>query len=307
MEIDQPEKTKQILLAVDGSEHSWAAVKLLSDLPLCTSAPAVGPRSWLTKLTILTVLLPREAAFYNQRRTALENAADHLAKRGLEAETELITGYPAEALNNYASEAEPYLFVMGAKGLRSSLEILLGGVAQQIVEYASWPVLVVRSSYKGLKTILLANDGSAFSQAAVDYLCAFPLPPDVVVKVVHVLPPVYSPELIAQRYPAMPEALIPFPSIDLPDFETSVEEEEQEGQVLLDRAVEQLRRQNIQAESRMLRGDAATEILEFARQNQVDLVVTGSRGLSPVKRFLLGSVSRKLVHYASTSVLVVKK
>ena len=36
------------------------------------------------------------------------------------------------------------------------------------------------------------------------------------------------------------------------------------------------------------------------------MVVCGSRGLSAVSGWLLGSVSRKLVHYAGCSVLIVK-
>ena len=49
------------------------------------------------------------------------------------------------------------------------------------------------------------------------------------------------------------------------------------------------------------------EIIEYARNEKVDLLVAGSRGLSRVAGWLMGSVSRKLVHYAECSVLVVKK
>jgi len=56
----------------------------------------------------------------------------------------------------------------------------------------------------------------------------------------------------------------------------------------------------------MPRGDAATEILAYAKENRVDLIVCGSRGLSEITGWLLGSVSRKLVHYAGYSVLIVK-
>ena len=41
-------------------------------------------------------------------------------------------------------------------------------------------------------------------------------------------------------------------------------------------------------------------------EKNIDLVVVGSRGLSQVGGWLLGSVSRKLVHYAGCSVLIVK-
>ncbi len=56
----------------------------------------------------------------------------------------------------------------------------------------------------------------------------------------------------------------------------------------------------------MLRGDAAKEIIEYAKDNNINLIVSGSRGLSQFKGWLLGSVSRKLVHYSECSVLIVK-
>ena len=67
-----------------------------------------------------------------------------------------------------------------------------------------------------------------------------------------------------------------------------------------------LRSWGVKASSALLQGDAATEIIEYVKTNQVNLVVSGSRGLSQVQGWLLGSVSRKLVHYAGCSVLVVK-
>ena len=55
---------------------------------------------------------------------------------------ELLTGYPAEQISEYAAKFIPDLIVLGAKGRRATLGILLGGVVQQIVEYAEDPVLV---------------------------------------------------------------------------------------------------------------------------------------------------------------------
>ena len=48
----------------------------------------------------------------------------------------------------------------------------------------------------------------------------------------------------------------------------------------------------------------ANAILDYAEEQQADLIVVGSRGLSAVKRFLLGSVASKVVHAAACSVLV---
>ena len=53
-------------------------------------------------------------------------------------------------------------------------------------------------------------------------------------------------------------------------------------------------------------GDPATAILELARRESVDLVVVGSHGRSGFERFLLGSVSGRVVEHAPCDVLVVK-
>jgi nucleotide-binding universal stress UspA family protein len=48
-------------------------------------------------------------------------------------------------------------------------------------------------------------------------------------------------------------------------------------------------------------------IVAFAEKENVDLVVIGSRGLSPASRFRMGSVASKVVRHAPCSVYVVKK
>ncbi len=53
-------------------------------------------------------------------------------------------------------------------------------------------------------------------------------------------------------------------------------------------------------------GDPAEKILETARKMKVDLIITGSHGRHGAKKFLLGSISSRVVDYANCPVLVVK-
>ena len=53
-------------------------------------------------------------------------------------------------------------------------------------------------------------------------------------------------------------------------------------------------------------GDSATAILEVAAHESSDLVVLGTRGLSAAERWLVGSVSTKVLHHARCSVLVAR-
>ncbi|WP_440946270.1 universal stress protein [Methanosarcina sp. T3] len=61
----------------------------------------------------------------------------------------------------------------------------------------------------------------------------------------------------------------------------------------------------LQVESALLEGHPAEEIINFAEKNGMDLIIVGSLGKSGVERFLLGSVSEKVVRNAKIPVLVV--
>ena len=53
-------------------------------------------------------------------------------------------------------------------------------------------------------------------------------------------------------------------------------------------------------------GDAASIIIDVANRLDVDLIVLGSRGLSELGRYLIGSVANKVVQYAHKPVMVVR-
>ena len=286
-----------LILAVDGSEHSAAAARLVRDLPL--------PRE--SSITVLAVLMPRNASEHAGLEKALNDTKEILREVKPSVKTELLTGYPAEQISEYAEEHVPDLIVLGAKGRRATLGILLGGVVQQIVEYADDPVLVVRAPYEGIQRVLLVTDGSIHSQRATSYLGKFPVPDLAEVHVLHVQPPVPSPVLIARSWPAGSETMAPVPTYESEEMlAKQAEEEESQGETLLAETVAELGNYGLEAQGVLLRGDAATEIIQYANENQVGLIVAGSRGLSQMRRLLLGSLSRKLVHYAGCSVLIVK-
>ncbi len=53
-------------------------------------------------------------------------------------------------------------------------------------------------------------------------------------------------------------------------------------------------------------GQAADKIIQIAKDEKFDLIVMGSRGMSAVKSFLMGSVSDKVSHHAPCPVLIVR-
>ncbi|MGI9456798.1 MAG: universal stress protein [Aeoliella sp.] len=57
---------------------------------------------------------------------------------------------------------------------------------------------------------------------------------------------------------------------------------------------------------RVLHGDPANEIIQFADENDVELIVIGTHGRSGLLKLLMGSVAEAVVRDASCPVIVVK-
>jgi nucleotide-binding universal stress UspA family protein len=286
-----PKQCLDILLADDGSQHAQAAVRLLQDLPL----------SEKTEILVCRAFASNQIPWTSEFERSLEETRGQLASRGYSVATELKLGSASETLLEIAGEQKPSLIVMGAKGLRSTISILLGGVAQQVVEYSSCPVLIVRAPYRGLSKVLLVTDGSPTSQSAATFLAKFPLPAGVELHVMHVLQPLPV-RVIAEPY------LGTWPTV----YERALDPQEDaqeigQGETLLNLTLGLLERDQTQVKTVLVRGDAATEIIEYAKKQHIDLIVAGSRGLGQFKSLWVGSVSRKLVHYSDCSVLVVKQ
>jgi len=282
----------KILLGDDRSEHALAAVALLEDLPFASG----------TDITIFRAVNPNQSTDLMLIEDALNQTCNRLRKKGMHAKPELILGFPTEKFLKYAEEQMPDLIIIGAKGLRATAGILVGGVAQQVVEYAPCPVLVVRAPYNGLRGIMLVTDGSASSRQAVHFLGRLPLPVNARLWVMHVLPPPPIPMMTLET----PMGNVP---IDFPDSGEAAAletKEEKEGQALVDSTLAALQAMGKPAGSILKRGDAATEIMAVVKEHNIDLLITGSRGLSPIRSWMMGSVSRKLVHYSGCSVLVVR-
>ncbi len=82
---------------------------------------------------------------------------------------------------------------------------------------------------------------------------------------------------------------------------------EQQARRRLDREVEKIREQGGEVAEAHLRMGGADEIVAVSEELGADLVVVGSRGLSDMKRMVLGSVSESVVRHAHCPVLVVRQ
>jgi nucleotide-binding universal stress UspA family protein len=142
--------------------------------------------------------------------------------------------------------------------------------------------------------ILVATDGSSFSDAAVKTAAGFALPQDAEVLVLEVVEPLmfFVPPQMAPGY-APEQAERQRELFDLAKKTTAV-------------AAEKLCGMGFKAESRVVESDVRNGILDTAAEWKPDLIVVGSHGRKGVKRFLLGSVAEAVARHAPCSVLIVR-
>jgi len=146
------------------------------------------------------------------------------------------------------------------------------------------------------KTILAANDGSHHAWRAFDTACDLARQYGARLIIVgayrHRTLPSTSHSLVQGR-----EAITP------PDEEMSRLTHE-----LVESAVEHAKRHGVQpVEGIVRRGPPARMILEVAKEHDVDAIVMGSRGLTDVEGFLLGSVSHKVSNLCDCTCITVKR
>jgi nucleotide-binding universal stress UspA family protein len=88
-------------------------------------------------------------------------------------------------------------------------------------------------------------------------------------------------------------------------YESIREALRQEAEKKVDHAVDSL--EDLSVSRAILEGPIPASIVEESRRSSLDLLVVGSRRFGPLRRLLLGSVSRALMHSAPCSLVVVPR
>ena len=294
----------RILLAVDGSDASMAAVAATAALPkpLDTSIEVVSvvPFSFAPEGAPWPAVIRVDPPTDRERvrddvRTRLEAIAAQLRVDDVNAEATVLEGRAASEIVIEANRFAADLIVIGARGLSVVRRLLVGSVSSEVVDHAPCPVLVARRG--SVDRLLLATDGSPDAERAVDFVTHSGLFDATEIQVVSVV----------ESNPALWTGLSPV------DGMTSIEitaDAMAAGERRTARALElasaQLQGRHVTTASTQPHGDVASTIVETADAWGADVVVLGARSLGAVHRWLIGSVSRAVLHHAPMSVLIVR-
>jgi nucleotide-binding universal stress UspA family protein len=220
-------------------------------------------------------------------RAAVDTIVDGVLGDGAAAiERRTVNDPPARGLVESSADAD--LVVVGARGLGTLRDLLLGSVSQACLHRTRIPTAVVRSTGvqrpAGRERVVVGVDGSDTAQRALNWALDEARRRQAAVEVVHAW--------------TLPLLAVPTLAYDYGPFDEA-------ARSIVDGALDRADTSNLPVPvRRTIRTGSGGHVLVDAAKD-ADLVVVGSRGLGGFKGLLLGSVSHQITHHSSCPVVVI--
>jgi nucleotide-binding universal stress UspA family protein len=197
----------------------------------------------------------------------------------------------------YADENDIDLIIMSTHGRRGPARIFIGSVAEEVVRQAYCPVLTLHKQSEDktigkVETILVPVDFSEHSAQAITYAKEIAATTGARLQVLH----------------SIEEPVYPYFYAPAGDFSQAkqLEELRERTDEALDKLIYDTPGPDVPADKYVVNGTPSVEITRFAEQQDSDLIVIPTHGLTGLERMLLGSTAERVVRLATCPVLAVK-
>jgi nucleotide-binding universal stress UspA family protein len=205
----------------------------------------------------------------------------------------LVSPSAAQGILDYISKNNIDLIVIGTYGRGWSGPFFLGTVAERITRHAPCPVLTVsKKSNEEVYNILVPIDFSEYSKRALMMAKELAHRYKARLSLLHVIE--------TSNYPSF---------YDIHGFEVKklVKRTKDRSPNILKKFIDDLPGPKVEADTYVVVGQAAFQVIKFINDYKPDLVVISSHGLSDIDYFSLGSVADKVIKRAACPVLALKQ
>lgn len=287
-------KRMRILIGYDGSESADAALDELrrAGLPVEAEALIISvAEHWMFPLPIQETsqagFIDSFEDFLKESRASARHAANRVQSYfpSWELRAEASAGSPATLLLEKADEWHPDLIVVGSHGRSSLGRFALGSISQKVATEAQSSVRIGRGhvieSIRPIR-VLIGVDGSPEAEAAVRQVAARAWPRETKARLITLTGGFYD-VIGAEARDAVDRA-----------------------HEMLKKPLMELSEAGLDVSFTVDIGDPRHEIVQEAHRWGADSIFVGARGLSRMKRFLLGSVSAAVAARAHCSVEIVR-
>ena len=303
MRDKEKEDTMRILLATDGSAPSVEARRMIigafdpvavevTVLTVAQPGPPMIPE--------LGIPQPPDGHIMSEARSDAEREARALGEAGFAARVATAYGYPPVEIARFARETDQRLIVLGGRQRHLRGHLPLGSVSLNVWHHTPASVLLVHRAPEDTPKVLLAVDGSSMDRGAIEMTRAV-LGRRCCVHVVSIAPEIAPAVLVT------PGAIYPGGGTAFPAEIDKRDSVEDQGLLRADeyarRAADELRDAGFTCTSSAFIGAAAVDLPRRIETDAVDLAIVGTRGLGPIGRTMLGSVSEHVIRSAPATLV----
>lgn len=284
----------KLLLAVDGSDNSYEAVRALKylaraeELHLVHVLDVPSPAYPMMMPEVAQELY--ETVERNMRDDGTRLLDRMVALLPLDAgpvTKHLVVGSPVDQIVALAEQQKINLILLGARGLGPIKERLVGSVSHRVLTFGPGAKLILSGPLKTLHHILLPLQGSYDADHAISFLQQKPFrtPPTITL------------------FTVLPHTRPPWP-VDAVSAEHMETHSLGKAKDFLDEIAAKLKSYGYQTRVATTLGTPVQGILQEAKALNPDLILAGSRGRRGLTRMVLGSVSHALLHQGTYPLVI---
>lgn len=283
----------KILFCTDGSKISFNALKNIA--------------YWIKQATIDTIcvidwnILPAEITIdeenfsfscANVADTILDYAEEEIKNLGLQLGNRIKNcGSAIESILEQAEKEKYDLILMGSHG-KKGIQKWLGSVSQEIINSSKISDYIAKKE-NNKKKVLFTTDGTECSLSVIGEIIS-----DIELsdKEVHICMVNEDPNLLFLEGTLDTNWLL---DIQKQQYVYASNAIESIKKIIESRGIEV-------NQSTILTGIPAQEIINYAKNNEIDLIILGSRNKSKMDRFLMGSVSKRILENVVSDIWLVR-
>lgn len=283
----------KILFCTDGSKISFNALKNIA--------------YWIKQATIDTIcvidwnILPAEITIdeenfsyscANVADTILDYAEEEIKNLGLQLGNRIKNcGSAIESILEQAEKEKYDLILMGSHG-KKGIQKWLGSVSQEIINSSKISDYIAKKE-NNKKKVLFTTDGTECSLSVIGEIIS-----DIELsdKEIHICMVNEDPNLLFLEGTLDTNWLL---DIQKQQYMYASNAIESIKKIIESRGIEV-------NQSTILTGIPAQEIINYAKNNEIDLIILGSRNKSKMDRFLMGSVSKRILENVVSDIWLVR-
>jgi len=281
---------KPIVVGIDGSPGALQAVRWAATEARIRNRPLLLVHCWLLLDALRDPAANDPAVFaaWQERADGLVRVAVDAAEAvvpEVDVHTSIRSELPTWGLLAAGEDAE--LMVVGARGLGTFKQLLMGSTSREIAARATCPVVVVRGAERAHGRIVVGVDGSELSLAAVQFAFTEASWRRATLVTVHACGIPHEIHDLSKPLGAHVHAIEVDDEVRVQETLAGAREDHPD----------------VKVEETFVHDEAVPALVEHARL--ADLLVVGSRGHSATAGLLLGSVAHAVLRHADSPVAVV--